>query len=311
LETRLPLGGLMPPVPMLSVVIPCYRHAEELGRCLKALAAQDCRLPAEVIVVDSAGDEAVAAAAVAAGVRLITSSERLLPGQARNWGAAHARGDILVFLDADCVPEPDWLGAAYDAVIAGARLAGGPVLNGRPVHPIAVSDNLLQFADFPPSRPNGSARYFPGCNLAIRREDFETVEGFPAITLPSGEDTSFCAAVLARWPGGLRFTRRMRVRHSGRTAFATFLEHQSTFGYCRSALDLHLAPWHRRWGRAPGMGLAITAKRLIYILGRGLQWDRAQLARTLVLLPIVLPGLVAWTAGFRRGLRAGAQDFGR
>jgi glycosyltransferase involved in cell wall biosynthesis len=80
LETRLPLGGLMPPVPMLSVVIPCYRHAEELGRCLKALAAQDCRLPAEVIVVDSAGDEAVAAAAVAAGVRLITSSERLLPG---------------------------------------------------------------------------------------------------------------------------------------------------------------------------------------------------------------------------------------
>jgi hypothetical protein len=59
------------------------------------------------------------------------------------------------------------------------------------------------------------------------------------------------------------------------------------------------------------MDLAITAKRLIYILGRGLQWDRAQLARTLVLLPIVLPGLVAWTAGFRRGLRAGAQDFGR
>jgi glycosyltransferase involved in cell wall biosynthesis len=293
--------------PMISVVIPCYKHAEEVGLCLRALATQACSVPFEVIVVDSAMDDVVAAVVSSNRARLVRSPKRLLPGQARNLGAASAEGGILLFIDADCRPEPGWLDAAYAALTAGARLAGGPVLHARPLHPIAVSDNLLQFADFPPNRPDGPARYFPGCNLAIRRDDFYSVGGFPAITLPSGEDTSFCSAVSARWPEGLSFTRRMQVRHAGRTTLRAFLEHHSTFGYCRSALDLHLAPWHRRWGRVRAMGAAIAAKRLSYILGRGLQWDGAQLARALVLLPILVAGLIAWTAGFRRGLR-GLQD---
>jgi GT2 family glycosyltransferase len=293
----------MSAVPTISVVIPCYRHAEDLARCLNALARQESTAAWEVIVVDSAADPAVAAAATKAGVRLVQSQERLLPGQARNLGAAHALGELLAFVDSDCVVEPGWLAAAKSALEAGARLAGGPVLHARPLHPIAVSDNLLQFADFPSNRPDGPARYFAGCSLAIRRADFEAVGGFPNVTLPAGEDTSFCRAVLARWPGGLRFTRAMRVRHTGRATFGAFLDHHATFGYCRAALDLHLAPWQRRWGAHRLMTPPVAAKRLSYILGRGWQWDRWQLARTLVLLPIVVPGLIAWASGFRRGLR--------
>jgi mycofactocin glycosyltransferase len=293
----------MPGVPMISVVIPCYRHAEDLARCLNGLAGQESEARWEVIVVNSAADPAVAAAATRGGARLVESQTRLLPGQARNFGAAHALGELLAFIDADCVPEAGWLAAARAAVEAGARLASGPVLHAKPLHPIAVSDNLLQFADFPPNRPDGPARYFAGCNLAIRREDFEAVGGFPDVVLPAGEDTSFCGVVLARWPDGLQFKRAMQVRHTGRTTFAAFLDHHATFGYCRAALDLHLAPWQRRWGVHRVMAPPVAAKRLSYILGRGWQWDRWQLARTLLLLPIVLPGLLAWASGFRRGLR--------
>jgi glycosyltransferase involved in cell wall biosynthesis len=287
----------------ISVIIPCYRHAEGLARCLDSLAGQESEDAWEVIVVNSAADPAVAAAATQRGVRLVQSQDRLLPGQARNLGAAHALAELLAFVDADCIAEPGWLAAAKAALEAGARLASGPVLHARPLHPIAVSDNLLQFADFPPNRPDGPARYFAGCNLAIRRADFEAVGGFPDVTLPAGEDTSFCAAVQARWPDGLRFRRAMRVRHTGRTTFGAFLDHHATFGYCRAALDLHLVPWQRRWGAHRVMTPPVAAKRLSYILGRGWQWDRWQLARTLVLLPLVLPGLLAWASGFRRGLQ--------
>lgn len=290
--------------PTISVVIPCYRHAEDLARCLDGLAGQGSEAAGEVIVVNSAADPAVAAAATKGGARWVQSQIRLLPGQARNLGAAHALGELLAFIDADCVPEPGWLAAAGAALESGARLASGPVLHARPLHPIAVSDNLLQFADFPPNRPDGSARYFAGCNLAIRRADFEAVGGFPDVVSPAGEDTLFSGAVLARWPGGLHFKRAMRVRHTGRTTFRAFLDHHATFGYCRAALDLHLAPWQRRWAAHRWMAPSVAAKRLTYILGRGWQWDRWQLARTLVLLPIVLPGLFAWASGFRRGLRA-------
>jgi glycosyltransferase involved in cell wall biosynthesis len=294
----------MSPVPTISVVIPCYRHAKDLARCLGGLATQEGEPAAEVIVVNSAADPAVAAAAIRGGARVVESQSRLLPGPARNLGAAHALGDVLAFIDADCVPEPGWLAAARAGLDAGARLVSGPVLHALPLHPIAVSDNLLQFADFPGNRPDGAARYFAGCNLAIRRADFEQVGGFPDVILPAGEDTSFCAAVLACWPGGLHFRRAMRVRHTGRTSFGAFLDHHATFGYCRGALDLHLAPWHRRWGSHPLMTSPVAAKRLSYILGRGVQWDWGQLARTFLLLPIVLPGLFAWASGFQRGLRA-------
>jgi glycosyltransferase involved in cell wall biosynthesis len=294
----------MSAAPAISVVIPCYRHAEDLARCLSALAGQESADAWEVIVVNSGADSEVAAVATKAGVRLVQSQHRLLPGQARNLGAAHALGALLAFVDADCVVEPGWLAAARFALEAGARLASGPVLHARPLHPIAVSDNLLQFADFPSKRPDGPARYFAGCNLAIRRADFQAVGGFPDVTLPAGEDTSFCGTVLARWPGGLHFKRAMRVRHPGRATFGAFLDHHSTFGYCRAALDLHLAPWQRRWGAHRLMTTPVAAKRLSYILGRGWQWDRWQLARTLVLLPIIVPGLIAWASGFRRGLQA-------
>jgi mycofactocin glycosyltransferase len=293
----------MSAVPKISVVIPCYRHAEDLVRCLSGLAAQDSEARWEVIVVNSAADPAVAAAATGGGARVVESQTRLLPGQARNLGAACAVGELLAFIDADCVADPGWLAAGGAALEAGARLASGPVLHARPLHPVAVSDNLLQFADFPPNRPDGPAKYFAGCNLAIRRADFETVGGFPDVVLPAGEDTSFCGAVLARWPGGLQFKRAMRVRHTGRTTLGALLDHQATFGYCRAALDLHLAPWQRRWGAYRLMAPPVAVKRLSYILGRGWQWDRWQLARTLVLTPILVLGLFAWASGFRRGLR--------
>ena len=49
------------------------------------------------------------------------------------------------------------------------------------------------------------------------------------------------------------------------------------------------------------MTVRVAAKRLGFILGRGLPWDVGQLARTL-LLRLLAPGLIAWAGGFRRGL---------
>ena len=52
----------------------------------------------------------------------------------------------------------------------------------------------------------------------------------------------------------------------------------------------------------PLMTVPVAAKRLAFILGCGLAWDTGQLARTLLLLPLLAPGLIAWASGFRRGL---------
>ncbi|MCP4209085.1 MAG: glycosyltransferase family 2 protein, partial [Shimia sp.] len=109
----------------------------------------------EIIVADSTPNSTVADVVAAfPGSRLVRSSTALLPGAARNLGAQHARGAYLAFIDADCVPEPDWLATALAALQAGVKIVGGSILDAYPFHPIAVSDNMLQFADFPRQRPS-------------------------------------------------------------------------------------------------------------------------------------------------------------
>ena len=95
-----------PPI-TVSVVIPVYNDAEFLRTCLRALSQQ--RRPAdEIIVVDNASTDATAAAARAAGVRLITERLRgIWPASAAGYDAA--TGDVIARLDADSVPPVDWL----------------------------------------------------------------------------------------------------------------------------------------------------------------------------------------------------------
>jgi glycosyltransferase involved in cell wall biosynthesis len=114
--------------PKISVVIPHYRDVENLKVCLHALQTQSCpRACFEIIVADngSPGAEAVAAAAATANARLVIARERGA-GPARNAGAAAAEGEILAFIDSDCVPQPQWLAEGMKA-LSRFDFAGGKV----------------------------------------------------------------------------------------------------------------------------------------------------------------------------------------
>jgi GT2 family glycosyltransferase len=95
---------------MISVVIPHLDQLEELGRCIAALRAQ--RQPnqqVEIIVVDN-GSKWTPAEIRSAFPDVTLLSERTPgPGPARNRGVAQATGEILAFIDADCIAHPDWL----------------------------------------------------------------------------------------------------------------------------------------------------------------------------------------------------------
>jgi GT2 family glycosyltransferase len=95
---------------MISVIIPHLDHAEALRRCLASLCYQERPAqPVEFIVVDNGS--AVMPVEVCAsfpGVTLL-SQPTPGPGPARNLGVQRALGDILAFIDADCVAGAGWL----------------------------------------------------------------------------------------------------------------------------------------------------------------------------------------------------------
>jgi GT2 family glycosyltransferase len=122
------LDGVWPTTPpSVSVIVLHYRQPSQLARTLRALARQSH--PAhrtEILVVDDGSPEPPV---VPEGVRLLVQPDLgFRAAAARNLGAAAARNEILVFLDADTAPEPDYLreitrlpALAFDCVTAGRR----------------------------------------------------------------------------------------------------------------------------------------------------------------------------------------------
>jgi GT2 family glycosyltransferase len=106
-----------------SVIIPARNAGRTIGECVLATLSQSVpRNLYEVIVVDDGSEDQTAVIARRCGVRVI-SQPPLSLAAARNTGARAARGDILVFVDADCVPKLDWL-AQMVAPFADRQVAG-------------------------------------------------------------------------------------------------------------------------------------------------------------------------------------------
>jgi glycosyltransferase involved in cell wall biosynthesis len=110
---------------MISIIIPAYNAAETLPACLAALKAQTLAADEyEIIVIDDGSTDQTARIARRAGVR-VASQANAGAGAARNHGARLARGELLLFTDADCIPASDWaacLAASFtDPAIAGAK----------------------------------------------------------------------------------------------------------------------------------------------------------------------------------------------
>jgi cellulose synthase/poly-beta-1,6-N-acetylglucosamine synthase-like glycosyltransferase len=94
---------------MVSVIIPAYNAEGTIARCLTALTGQSYPNDSyEVLVVDDGSADKTGSIAQSYSVNYIRQ-ENQGPAAARNRGARAARGDIILFTDADCVPDKDWL----------------------------------------------------------------------------------------------------------------------------------------------------------------------------------------------------------
>lgn len=116
--------------PRASIVIPVYGQLAHTLACLRALAAHPPRAAFEVIVVDDGSPDASAGTLPAiAGLRYHRRAGNGGFIAACNDGAMLARGQYLVFLNNDTVPQPGWLDAllrSFDEIpragLVGAQL---------------------------------------------------------------------------------------------------------------------------------------------------------------------------------------------
>ena len=93
----------------VSVVVPAYNAGRTIDACLKGLLTQSVPPEGyEVIVVDDGSSDETREIVGKYGVRLI-EQPRKGPAAARNRGVMEAKGQIVLFTDADCEPTENWI----------------------------------------------------------------------------------------------------------------------------------------------------------------------------------------------------------
>lgn len=98
--------------PLVSLIVPTYNEEKDIARTMEALAAQRYR-PLEVIVVDASRDRTpdivMSYASCVPGLRLVPQGSKLGVSAARNVGLREAKSEIVVLLNADVFPPPDFV----------------------------------------------------------------------------------------------------------------------------------------------------------------------------------------------------------
>ncbi|MEM3053858.1 MAG: glycosyltransferase family 2 protein [Candidatus Caldarchaeum sp.] len=161
---------------MASVIIPALNEERHITACLESLLKQD-QADMEVIVVDNGSrDKTLQIAEEYAEkhpgkVRVIRLDRNMGPGGARNIGAQAARGEVLLFLDADMIFPPDFV----------KRLIQ-PILKGEAVSTVHSEEYVSNIAN-PWVRVQGQTKKNRGSRAgaafrAIKREIFLAAGGF-------------------------------------------------------------------------------------------------------------------------------------
>jgi glycosyltransferase involved in cell wall biosynthesis len=167
----------MSTLPLVSIVIPAFNEAKFLPTTVARIreACAECDIIAaryEIIVCDNNSSDQTGALAAQLGCRVVFERENQI-ARARNRGASAARGEWLLFIDADSWPSPGLMNDAArlldraDYIGCGStiRIVDGPWWFKRAWESKNLSMRLLQWC--------------PGGFILCRREAFETLGGFP------------------------------------------------------------------------------------------------------------------------------------
>jgi GT2 family glycosyltransferase len=283
------------PAKSVSVIIPNL-HSPVIDRTLASLQAQTFDLSqVQVLVVGQDAPQLVVENEL---VRFIPTPRPVIQAIARNIGARQAQGEILVFIDSDCIAAPNWLQTLVDRFRdPGVHLVGGGLVFDEDDY-WTLCDNIAILYAWLSTSPGNTRSFLASLNMALQRAAWEKIGGFDE-SFAKAEDTEFSirarragyrlyfepGAVVTHRPATSRNEARRLVRRafeSGYWTMSAFALHQDEIGlsplYRRAWLTLLLAPL-----TAAGIVLKIFRQR--------------ELCRFWYTLPVVYVSKFMWRVG--------------
>lgn len=311
--------GIIDPLPLargtvddVDVVVPVYKHAASLERCLAALAAEG--LP--VTVVDDASPPAdaarIARAAAAHGAKLIVRASNGGPGAARTDGYNASTAPFVAFVDADIVASADWvtrlrplfedplLAAVAPRVVADVR-------GSSTIELYEETRSELDMGEVPSRVVFGVAvGWLPTASVIMRRAAISDPPFEPGLRV--GEDVDLVWRMEeAGWT--VRFAPDVVNRHEVRTSLRDFSARRAMYGSSAAELERRhprrliparpslsgLGVLLALTSRRPKIGVPIAAAIAVYEFLRVRRMLRAEAS---IALSVERTALGLWTDGF-------------
>lgn len=216
----------------VSVILPTYNRFYSLTRCVESLISQtlDCKFW-ELIIVNDGGKD------VSDIQRLFDNNfnynlvyqKNKGPAAARNVGAEIASGEILAFIDDDCMADINWLLNILSSVQEG-EVIGGKVVNYYHNNNYSEASQLLIEYLYHVNRGTPNS-FFTTNNLALYRSDFMKLRGFSSsFKTSAGEDREFGVRANAK---GMthQIENSILVTHAHFLTAKTFFKLHKKYGY--------------------------------------------------------------------------------
>jgi len=279
-----------PPLPRVSVIVPHFNALDALGECLDSLGRQT--YPAdrtEIVVCDNHSpiDRAAIEARIAGHARLVYEDEKGA-GPARNRAVGEASGEVLAFIDADCVADPAWLASGIAALPKGDIVGGrvrvfsrGKALSGPDAFEMIFAFNQQRYIE--------KLGFTGSGNMFCRREVFSAIGPFRTAV---SEDVEWCHRATAI---GFRlvFAPTAVVGHPSRHDWRSLREKWRRLTHEHYHLHRGTA-WSRAWWvvRQAVVAASVAPHAFPVLLAGGLTW-RERMAALGTLARIRL-----WRAGY-------------
>jgi len=292
---------------MISVILPSYNSEKTIAPVLNALKKQSFKRAYEIILVDSSDDNTPGIVrSKFPDIKFIHLNKKTDPGTARNIGLKESKGEIILFIDSDCVAREDWIEKmVYLHETTDYAAVGGAVLNGNdPKSKIAWAGYMAEFREFIPQHGQKEVSHIPTCNISYKRKYLEKLGGFNPDYYPQ-EDLDFNYR-LCKTGAQIVFSPEIKVAHTHRTEFKSFFRHQKNVGFITSSM-LNILPLE---------GSSIARSRLKSVLFIPIimlvKWMRtvfvfARFQPEIIFkypasVCILFIGLFPWSSGFLKGV---------
>jgi len=285
---------------LISVIIPAYNAKSTIIKTLTFLHQQDYNDEIEIIVVNSSQDNIKEIIqSKFPDVNVIQLEKRAFTGDAKNVGLKKARGNIIAFIDSDCIAEKNWLSTIKKLYTQGHKLVGGSIGNMNPGNIVSKAEYFLELIQL---SPGSRARYvslISTANCFFAREIFDKHGNFP--TIRKGVDMLFSYNLIEK-KEKILFSPEMKIYHACTTNFLKYLKKQVLHG--------EYSILARKEAGMPGSFLSnnlifipfLPFIRTFFIIKHIILLDINLIKDLIQSLPVFLIGTLAWSFGCAKSI---------